>query len=444
LVANRGEIAIRIARAARDEGIAPVGIFSTADRHALHVGAMDDARCIGPAPAGESYLNVEHVLAAARELGADAIHPGYGFLSENAAFARAAIAAGLSFVGPPPDALAATGDKSAAKQRARSVNVPVVPGYDGDDQTDERLRSEAPKIGLPLLVKAVAGGGGRGMRVVGDLSELDQAIAAARREALAAFGDARLLLERYVERPRHVEVQILADMHGNVVFLGERECSIQRRHQKIVEESPSRAVTPELRAELGAAAVRYARAVGYVNAGTVEFLLDAAGAFYFLEMNARLQVEHPVTEIAFGVDLARSQFRIARGEPLDFVQAKLQPKAWAIEVRLCAEDPGRDFLPSSGTIARFEIAPATGVRVDAGYAAGSEVSIYYDSLLAKIIGSGATRDDAIAQLDAALGASDVTGVRTNLGFLREVLRDPAFRAGEATTAFIAERGAALT
>jgi 3-methylcrotonyl-CoA carboxylase alpha subunit len=443
LIANRGEIAVRIARAAREAGIVPLGIYSEADADAVHTRAMDDAVCIGPAPATESYLDVARVLAAARELRADALHPGYGFLSERAPFAEAVRAAGLTFVGPTPEAIAAMGDKTEAKRRARAEGVPVVPGYDGDDQSLAALREQADAIGLPLLVKASAGGGGRGMRVVDDLARFDDALAAAKREALAAFGDDRVLLERYVARPRHIEFQILADTHGTTIHLGERECSIQRRHQKIVEEAPSVAVDAALRERMGAAAVRVARAVGYTNAGTVEFLLDEDGAFYFLEMNARLQVEHPVTELAYGIDLVRLQFAIANGERLPLAQSDVRPSTCAIEVRVNAEDPERDYMPASGTITRFERPASVDVRLDSGVETGSEVSIYYDSMLAKLIAYGPDRATAIDRLTHALDGFRIEGVRTNLPLLRAIARDEAFRAGDTTTAFLTERGAAL-
>ncbi len=442
LIANRGEIAVRIARAARESGIVPLGIYSEADARALHVDAMDDALCIGPPPAAESYLDGARVIAAARELGADALHPGYGFLSERAPFARAAGEAGLVFVGPSPEAIAAMGDKSEAKRLAREHDVPVVPGYDGDDQDDRRLRHEANRIGTPLLIKASAGGGGRGMRVVDDLAQFDEALQAARREALAAFGDAKVLLERYVSRPRHIEFQIVADNYGTTVHLGERECSIQRRHQKVIEEAPSVALDPALRERMGAAAVRIARAARYTGVGTVEFLLDGAGAFYFLEMNARLQVEHPVTEIVCGVDLVRLQFAIAGGEPLPF-SGDRNGMRWAIEVRINAEDPGNGFLPDSGRITRWEVPRNAGVRVDSGVRAGSDVSIYYDSLLAKLIAHGIDRVSALARLREALDATRIEGVRTNLEFLKAIAADDAFAAGDTTTAYIEERGAAL-
>jgi 3-methylcrotonyl-CoA carboxylase alpha subunit len=443
LIANRGEIAVRIARAARAAGIVALGIYSDADARALHVEAMDDAACIGPGPARESYLDPARVLAAAAELGADAVHPGYGFLSERATFARAVGDAGLIFVGPSPEAIAAMGDKTEAKRRAREHGVPVVPGYEGGDQDPARLRAEAERIGTPLLIKASAGGGGRGMRIVTDLAAFAEALDAAKREAAAAFGDDTVLLERYVVRPRHIEFQILADEHGATLHLGERECSIQRRHQKVVEEAPSVALDAELRGRMGAAAVRAAQSVGYTNAGTVEFLLDAHGEFYFLEMNARLQVEHPVTELVHGVDLVAWQFRIAAGEPLDFVQADVATRGWAIEVRVNAEDPARGFLPATGTIARYDAPAGEGIRLDSGVRAGSEVSIYYDSMLAKLITYGPDREAATRRLSAALDDFRIEGVPTNLPLLRAIARDAAFQAGQTTTAFLEDRAREL-
>jgi 3-methylcrotonyl-CoA carboxylase alpha subunit len=443
LIANRGEIAVRIARAARAAGIAALGIYSEADAHALHVEAMDDAACIGPGPAADSYLDPARVLAAAAELRADAVHPGYGFLSERAAFARAVGDAGLIFVGPAPAAIAAMGDKTEAKRRAREHGVPVVPGYEGGDQDPLRLRAEAEGIGTPLLIKASAGGGGRGMRVVADFAEFAEALEAAKREALAAFGDDTVLLERYLVRPRHIEFQILADELGTTLHLGERECSIQRRHQKVVEEAPSVALDAELRARMGDAAVRAARSVGYTNAGTVEFLLDERGDFFFLEMNARLQVEHPVTELVHGLDLVDWQLRIAAGEPLDLRQEDVAARGWAIEVRVNAEDPARGFLPATGTIARYEAPPGDGIRLDSGVRAGSEISIYYDSMLAKLIAFGPDRAVAVRRLTAALDTFHIEGVPTNLPLLRAIARDEAFRAGHTTTAFLEERAGAL-
>ncbi len=439
LIANRGEIAVRIARAAREAGIMPLGIYSDADARAFHLDAMDDAAWIGPAPAGESYLDVLRVLGAARELRADALHPGYGFLSERASFAQAVGDAGLVFIGPPPAAIAAMGDKAEAKRRAREHAVPVVPGYDGDDQSPQRLRAEAALIGTPLLIKASAGGGGRGMRVVSDAASFDEALDAARREAFGAFGDDRVLLEKYLAAPRHIEFQILADAHGTTVHLGERECSIQRRHQKLVEEAPSVALDPGLRAAMGAAAVRVARAVGYVNAGTVEFLLDGDGSFYFLEMNARLQVEHPVTELVHGVDLVREQLRIAAGEPLALPPQSSEAKGWAIEARVNAEDPAAGYLPATGTIERWEPPAGPGIRLDTGVGPGSAVSIYYDSMLAKLIAYGPDRRSAIERLTSALETFRIEGVPTNLPLLLGIARDPGFRAGATTTAFLGER-----
>jgi len=443
LIANRGEIAVRVARGARAAGIVPLGIYSDADSDALHVGAMDDAVRVGPSPAAQSYLDITRVLAAAHEMQADAIHPGYGFLSERAEFARAVVDAGLVFVGPTPAAIAMMGDKTEAKRRARAHGVPVVPGYDGDDLSLETLRTEALRIGTPLLVKASAGGGGRGMRVVDDIALFDEALAAAKREALAAFGDERVLLERYVARPRHIEFQILADRYGKTLHLGERECSIQRRHQKIFEEAPSLALDRDLRERMGRAAIAVARSVDYTNAGTVEFLLDANDDFYFLEMNARLQVEHPVTELVHGVDLVALQFAIANGEPLGLEQRDIVATGWAIEARLNAEDAANGYLPSSGTIACFDIPSDPNVRFDVGYARGSNVSIYYDSLLGKIIARGSDRADAIANLSGALGRMRVDGVTTNLSLLRAIADDPAFAAGDTTTAYLHERADAL-
>ncbi|MBD5636108.1 MAG: acetyl-CoA carboxylase biotin carboxylase subunit, partial [Candidatus Eremiobacteraeota bacterium] len=438
LIANRGEIAIRIARGARAAGIVPLGIYSEADARALHVAALDDAVCVGPPPATESYLSIERVLTAARELGADAIHPGYGFLSERAAFARAVRDAGITFVGPSPEAIAAMGDKIEAKRRARAHGVPVVPGYDGDDRSVARLRAEAEKIGAPLLIKASAGGGGRGMRVVSDLATFEEALEAAGREAAAAFGDSTVLLERYLVRPRHIEFQILADEHGKTIHLGERECSIQRRHQKLIEEAPSLAVDAALRERMGDAAVRVARSVDYTNAGTVEFMLDEAGEFYFLEMNARLQVEHPVTELVHGIDLVGWQFAIASGAELTLEQGAIRANGWAIEARINAEDPENDYLPATGSITRFEPPAGEGIRLDAGVASGSDVSIFYDSMLAKLIAHGPDRASAIGRLGRALDDFRIDGLRTNIPLQARILAEPAFRSGDTTTSFLSE------
>jgi 3-methylcrotonyl-CoA carboxylase alpha subunit len=439
LIANRGEIAVRVARAAREMGITALGVYSQADADAYHLQFMDDARCIGPAPAPESYLNIDAVLAAAVAMKADAVHPGYGFLSERATFAQACIDAGLIWVGPPPQAMAAMGSKIDAKQRVRASNVPTVPGYDGKDQSTKRLRDEAATIGFPLLIKASAGGGGRGMRVVASLDDFDEALASAKREALAAFGDDAVLLERYLRDPRHIEFQILADSHGATIHLGERECSIQRRHQKVVEEAPSVALSPELRAEMGAAAVRAAASVGYVNAGTCEFMLDSEGKYYFLEMNTRLQVEHPVTELVYGVDLVQWQLRIANGEALSIAQADVRPRGWAIETRIYAEDPANHMLPSTGRITRWSPPEGPGVRVDAGVTTGSEVSVYYDPMLAKLIVFGSDRAQAIARLQLALDDFTIDGVRANLPLLQWIVRDEWYRDGRTTTSFLAQR-----
>ncbi|HTV93161.1 MAG TPA: acetyl-CoA carboxylase biotin carboxylase subunit [Verrucomicrobiae bacterium] len=439
LIANRGEIAVRVARAAREMGIVALGVYSQADGEAYHLQFMDDARCIGPAPAAESYLNIDAVIAAAIEMKADAVHPGYGFLSERAAFAQACIDAGLTWVGPPPLAMAAMGSKIDAKHRVRESHVPTVPGYDGEDQSPARLRAEAAAAGFPLLIKASAGGGGRGMRVVESLDGFDEALAAAKREALAAFGDDAVLLERYLRDPRHIEFQILADAHGTTIHLGERECSIQRRHQKVVEEAPSVALSPQLRTEMGAAAVRAAASVGYVNAGTCEFMLDQDDKYYFLEMNTRLQVEHPVTELVYGVDLVQWQLRIANGEPLSLAQDDVRPRGWAIETRIYAEDPANHMLPSTGCITRWSPPEGPGVRVDAGVTTGSEVSVFYDPMLAKLIVFGTDRDHTISRLQLALDDFAIEGVRANLPLLQWIVRDAWFRDGRTTTSFLAQR-----
>lgn len=438
LIANRGEIAVRVARTAREMGVAPLGVYSEADANAYHLGFVDDARCIGPAAAARSYLDVAAILRAAKEMGADAIHPGYGFLSENAAFAKATNDAGIVFVGPPPDAIAAAGSKIAAKKRAQEAGVPTVPGYDGEDQSPATLREQAERIGFPVLVKASAGGGGRGMRVVNEARGFDEALASARREARGAFGDETVLLERYLRDPRHIEFQILADAYGKTLHLGERECSIQRRHQKVVEEAPSVAITPALRAEMGAAAVRVAQSVGYVNAGTVEFMLDDRG-YYFLEMNARLQVEHPVTEMAYGLDLVAWQLRIASGEALTLSQAEIAPRGWAIEVRVTAEDPAHGMLPSSGTISHWNAPQGPGVRLDAGVTHGSEVGLDYDSLLAKLVVHAEDRPSAIARLRRALSEMRVDGLHTNLPLLRWIAHDDVFATGSISTSFFEQR-----
>ncbi|HEY1428754.1 MAG TPA: acetyl-CoA carboxylase biotin carboxylase subunit, partial [Candidatus Tumulicola sp.] len=439
LIANRGEIAVRVARGAREMGIVPLGIYSEADADAYHLEFVQDARCVGPAPAAQSYLDIEAVVAAGVVMRADAVHPGYGFLSERAAFARAVTAAGMIFVGPSADAMDAMGSKIAAKRRVRDFAVPTVPGYDGDDQSLETLQTQAQQMGFPVLIKASAGGGGRGMRVVDTIDDFADALAAAQREAQAAFGDSAVLLEKYLRDPRHIEFQVLADSHGTIIHLGERECSIQRRHQKIVEEAPSVALSPELRAEMGASAVAAAKSVGYVNAGTVEFMLDSSGRYYFLEMNTRLQVEHPVTEMVYGLDLVNWQLRIASGERLTITQDDVRPRGWSIETRIYAEDPANHMLPSTGTIDHWISPEGPGIRLDSGVAAGSEVTVYYDPMLAKLIVYGSDRAAAVARMDAALEDFVVDGVRTNIPLLSWIVRDQAFRDGATTTSFLAER-----
>jgi 3-methylcrotonyl-CoA carboxylase alpha subunit len=443
LVANRGEIAVRILRTCRELGLPSVAVYSEADAHSLHLALADEAVCIGPAPGADSYLSIERIIAAAHATGADALHPGYGFLSENADLAGACERAGITFVGPPEPVMRLLGDKIAAKQLAAEVGVPLVPGYFGGEQSSRRLAREAKAIGAPVLIKAAAGGGGRGMRVAEDLAGFGAAVDEARREARAAFGDDRLLLERYVARPRHVEVQVFGDRHGAVIHLGERECSIQRRHQKILEESPSTALTPELRERITDAAVRLARAAGYVNAGTVEFLLEAQPdvdhAFYFLEVNTRLQVEHPVTEMVTGIDLVRLQLRIAAGEPLPYRQEDIVPRGHALEARIYAEDPAAGFVPSLGRVARWLPPQGPGVRIDSGVETGSEVSPYYDPMLAKLIVRGEDRCECIRRMASALRELHVLGIATNALYLRDIVDDPAFRAGELSTRFLAER-----
>jgi 3-methylcrotonyl-CoA carboxylase alpha subunit len=438
LIANRGEIAVRIARTLKAMGIGVVAVYSEADRTALHVQVADEAYCIGPAPALESYLNIPAVLDAARQSGAEAIHPGYGFLSENAAFAQAVAEAGLVFIGPPAEAIRTMGDKAGAKRLMEAAGVPTVPGYTGDDQADATLAAEAERIGYPLLIKAVAGGGGMGMREVHEAAQFADSLAAARRTAHRAFGDDRVLLERLLIRPRHVEVQIFADTHGTVVSLGERECSIQRRHQKVIEESPSPAVTPELRQRLSDAAVTAARTAGYVNAGTVEFLLDSHGTFFFLEMNTRLQVEHPVTEGVTGLDLVRLQVAVAAGQPLPFMQDAIALTGHVIECRVYAEDPEHDYLPQTGAVTRLVEPAVPGLRIDGSLYEGATITPYYDPLLAKVIAHGATRDEAIAQMARALAGYRIDGIVTNLPQLRAIIATDAFRAGETHTSFLTE------
>ena len=438
LVANRGEIACRIIRTLRSMGIRSIAVYSDADAGARHVGLADVAVRIGPAPAQESYLDIPALIAAATKTGAAAIHPGYGFLSENAEFARACDAAGIVFVGPPIEAIELMGDKIRAKEHVVARGVPVIAGVGVAGMTDADLIAAAETIGYPLLIKPSAGGGGKGMTVVEESAQLPESLAGARRVATAAFGDDTLLLERYVDRPRHIEVQVLADAHGNVIHLGERECSLQRRHQKIIEEAPSPLLSPEQRARMGAAACEIARSVQYRGVGTVEFLVSGAAPdeFFFMEMNTRLQVEHPVTELVTGVDLVEQQLRVAAGEPLTLVQDDIVLTGHAIEARLYSEDPERGFLPSTGTVGYLREAHGDGIRVDSSLVDGLVVGADYDPMLAKIIGFGADRDEALRRLDAALAETVVLGVRTNREFLRALLHNPDVRIGHHDTGLI--------
>ena len=438
LVANRGEIACRIIGAARAEGLQTIAVYSDADANAPHVRLADIGVRIGPSAPAQSYLSTGALIDAAKRSGAEALHPGYGFLAENADLAEACASAGLVFVGPPAAAIRAMGDKSAAKRRMEATGVPCAPGYHGDDQSAGRFAREASRIGYPVMVKASAGGGGRGMRIVREPDALEAAIAAARSEAENAFGDGRLLIERALLAARHVEVQVFGDEQGAIVHLGERDCSIQRRHQKVIEEAPSPAVSPDLRVAMGAAAIKAAASVGYVGAGTVEFLLDGDGRFHFLEMNTRIQVEHPVTECVTGIDLVRLQFQIAQGRPLPFAQRDVALSGHAIEARLYAEDPAADFLPSIGTLVAWRPATGEGVRIDAGVEAGSAVTPFYDSMLGKIIAFGETREQARLRLVRALERTFVAGVVTNRDFVLDALNRPAFVEGRATTAFVGD------
>ena len=443
LIANRGEIARRIMRTCRAMGVETVAVYSDADAAMPFVREADEAVRLGPAPSRESYLVVERILEAAERTGADAIHPGYGFLAENADFAQAVADAGRVFIGPTPDAIRAMGSKKEAKALVAKAGVPVVPGYDGADQDPAVLAAKAKEIGFPVLLKASAGGGGKGMKRVDEAGQLEAAIESAKREAMSSFGDDVLLVEKYVERPRHVEIQIFGDAHGNVVHLFERECSIQRRHQKVLEESPSPALDEALRAKMGEAAVEAGKAIGYRNAGTVEFILGQDGSFYFLEVNTRLQVEHPVTEGVTGLDLVREQLRVAEGHPLSFTQGSLEMRGAALEARVYAEDPAGGFLPQSGPVIDWHLPELEGVRVDAGVESGSEVGIHYDPMLAKIITVGADRVEATRRMRRALRALSVQGLTTNRAFLLKVLEHPAYLEGAIHTHFIEEHAEAL-
>jgi geranyl-CoA carboxylase alpha subunit len=438
LIANRGEIACRVMRTAQALGYRTVAVYSEADADARHVQQADEAVCIGPAPVGQSYLSIPAIISAAQKTGADAIHPGYGFLSENADFARACEAAGITFIGPTVEAIHLMGSKRLAKLAMLEAGVPCIPGFEGAEQDDATLAREAARIGFPLMIKASAGGGGRGMRLVNGPDELASQLRTARSEALNAFGSAELILEKAVLQPRHVEIQVFGDQHRNLVYLGERDCSVQRRHQKVIEEAPCPVMTPELRQAMGEAAVKAARTVNYVGAGTVEFLLDASGAFYFLEMNTRLQVEHPVTELITGQDLVAWQIRISEGQPLPLKQEEIQLTGHAMEVRLYAEDPATGFLPQTGEVLRWEPAELEGIRIDHGLVEGQTVTPFYDPMLAKVIAWGATREEARRKLARAVEDCVLLGVKGNQRFLANLLRHPQFAAGEATTAFIGE------
>ena len=436
LVANRGEIACRVLQSARSLGYRTVAVFSEADAGARHVQLADEAVCIGPATAAESYLNVPALLDACRRSGADAVHPGYGFLSENADFAAACAEAGVTFIGPPAEAIRLMGSKRLSKIAMQKAGVPCVPGYQGEDQSDDTLIKEAEAVGLPLMIKASAGGGGRGMRVVTEPQQIPAQLKSARQEAKSSFGNDELILERAVINPRHVEIQVFGDHHGNVIHLGERDCSVQRRHQKVVEEAPSPVVDEDLRRRMGEAAVNAAKACDYVGAGTVEFLLGADGEFYFLEMNTRLQVEHPVTELVTGQDLVAWQLRVAAGEPLPLTQEQVRLTGHAMEVRLYAEDPAQGYLPQTGPVLSWRPASGEGVRIDHGLVDGAEVGSHYDPMLAKIIAFGASRDEARRRLIRAVEDTVLMGLDDNRRFLAAILRHPEFAAGDATTAFI--------
>jgi acetyl-CoA carboxylase biotin carboxylase subunit len=446
LIANRGEIAVRIIRACREMDVEAVAVYSDADARAPHVTLADRAVRIGPPAPSESYLSIDAILAAARDSGAEAIHPGYGFLSENSGFARACEQAGIQFIGPPADAIDRMGSKIAARILAQNAGVPVVPGDTPKDQSDAAITSAAHRIGLPVLLKPSAGGGGIGMKVVRSEPALQPSIAQARREATAAFGDGTLYVERLIERPRHVEIQVLADHHGHVVHLFERECSIQRRHQKVIEETPSVALTPALRSRMGDAAVAAARTAGYRNAGTVEFLLEGAGDaahFYFLEMNTRLQVEHPVTEAVTGIDLVRAQIAVAAGEPLPWTQDQLSQRGHAIEVRIYAEDPAQHDLPQAGPVLLYREPMMPGIRIDSGVVEGGEVTVHYDPMVAKLIASGETREAARRRAIVALRHYPILGIRTNTSMLLALLEHPRFVSGDLDTGFLDAEGEAI-
>jgi len=436
LIANRGEIALRIIRACHELGVRTVAVYSEADRESLHVRFADEDVCIGKAPAADSYLNIPRIIAAAEVTGAEAIHPGYGFLAENAEFSEICTRSGLVFIGPTPEQIRAMGDKATARHTMMEVGVPTVPGSDGVVADADEALAVSAEIGFPIMIKASAGGGGKGMRIAPDADTFPKLLAAAQTEAKAAFGDASVYLERCILRPRHVEFQVFGDRQGRIVHLGERDCSIQRRHQKLVEEAPSPALTPALRAEMGAAAVKAAQAIEYVGAGTIEFLLDEDGSFYFMEMNTRIQVEHPVTEVTTGFDLVKEQIRVAAGEPLSFPDGEARHRGHAIEFRINAEDPDRGFAPGPGTVTTFHPPGGPGVRLDTHVYTGYRVPPNYDSLLAKLIVSACTRDETILRARHALDQFIIEGVPTTIPFLRRILDDPGFMAGDVDTGFV--------
>jgi acetyl-CoA carboxylase biotin carboxylase subunit len=436
LVANRGEIALRVMRSAKEMGIKTVAVFSEADRNALFVRYADEAVCIGPPPSNQSYLLGDKIIEVAKQLGVDGIHPGYGFLSENAGFAAAVKKAGITFIGPSPEAMNIMGDKLSAKAAAKKFNVPMIPGSEGAIKDLNEAITVAKATGFPLLIKASAGGGGKGMRLVERLEDVEEQMKMAMSEAKSAFGDDAVFIEKFATGPRHIEIQIMADNHGNVVYLFERECSIQRRHQKVIEEAPSAVLTPALRKEMGECAVNVAKACNYSGAGTVEFLVDDAMKFYFLEMNTRLQVEHPVTELITGLDLVKEQIKVARGEKLSYTQADLKINGHAIEVRVCAEDPKNNFLPDIGKLVTYKIPKGTGVRVDDGFEEGMDIPIFYDPLIAKLVVHGKDREEAIARMLRAIDEYVITGVTTTLQFCSFVLKHDAFVSGKFDTNFI--------
>jgi len=436
LVANRGEIALRVMRSAREMGIKTVAVYSDADRNALHVRYADEAVHIGPAPSNQSYLVGDKIIEACRKTGAEAIHPGYGFLSENAAFARQVREAGLILVGPSPEAMEVMGNKLSAKAAALKYNIPMVPGTEEAITDVSEAKKRATEVGFPILIKAAAGGGGKGMRIVDKVADFEEQMALAVSEATSAFGDGSVFIERYVSSPRHIEIQVLGDTHGNIVHLFERDCSVQRRHQKVVEEAPSSILTPELRAQMGKCAVDVARSVNYTGAGTVEFIMDDNLNFYFLEMNTRLQVEHPVSELITGIDLVKEQINIARGEAISFKQEDLSITGHAIELRVYAEDPANDFLPDIGTLQTYKTPKGPGIRVDDGFEQGMEIPIYYDPMIAKLITYGETRTEAIDRMIRAIDEYQITGITTTLGFGKFVMQHEAFTGGNFDTHFV--------